>query len=841
MANSTKNKKQTPKKSLIPGQKNVIPERVVETVQDSIPIDTVHDRDNLIESYPGQYSRMYRISEINYQTLSEEEQEHIFERYRAFLNSLGSNTEFALTIHNRNIDLSSFEDSVLNKERGDEHDHLREQMNKIIMDRVSEGKNGIRTDKYITLSIHAENLGKAKEVFHRLDRDIDGSLSKLGSSAKVVPIEDRIDVLYDIYNPGHSGELLTRTKVFGDDGVTRDIAAFDFNNLRQMGLSVSDVLAPSSITYSTDHIEIGDKVARVLSVTNYPSILGDDFLTNICAMNFNILCTLNIKPISNAEADQIVGMNLTMIRADKQKAQKRALQDGTSEDMISPAIIERENEALNLRDDMREHDEHLFETNLTLVVFADDLVQLKEYSDTIVSEARKRSVVIQTMTGIQDLGFVSTLPLCYNKLRQSRTFKSSSVAALLPFSVTELNDVDGINYSMNAVTRNLILYDRKSQFNANGFILGTSGSGKSFAAKTEMLSVMLRTDDDIIVIDPEAEYGPLCEALHGTTIKVVAGGDARINPMDITIDPQRTSEGDPVLEKVDFILNLCATIVKTAWGMDSIQETIIDECVHQLYDVKPYYDKDTNTRKPIPKDKMPTLTDLHNLICARQEPEARELAYALSLYTGDGSLGIFGGRTTVDVDNRFVVYDINALGKKLKPIAMLIILDSIWNRIVQNRQEGRHTWFYVDEIYLLFKDEISAEWLQQLYKRARKYGGVPTGITQNISDLLESDTARSMLANSSFIEMLNQAPTDREKLRDLLHLSESQCDYITDAPRGQGLIYTGAQTVPIYSRFPKDSDVYRYLTSDMMEVKRFKEEENRKKLEAEAAAEAKSA
>lgn len=809
-----------------------IPERVIETVQDSVPIDTVHDKDNLIESYPGQYSRMYKISEINYQTLSEEEQEHIFERYRAFLNSVGSNTEIALTIHNRNIDLNSFEDSVLNKERGDDLDSLREQMNKIIIDRVAEGKNGIKTDKYITMSIHADDLTKAKEVFHRLDRDIDGSFSKLGSSAKPVAIEDRIDVLYDMYNPGHAGELLSRTKVMGDDGVTRDVAAFDFGNLRRMGISVADVLAPSSIVYQGDHIEIGDKYARVLTVTDYPSILGDDFLTSICAMNFNIVTTLNIKPISNAEADKIVGLNLTMVRAEKQKAQQKALKDGTSEDMISPAILERENEALNLRDDMREHDEHLFSTNLTMIVYADDLVALKEESDTIISEARKRSVTVQVATGIQDLAFATTLPLCYNVLKESRTFKSSSVAALLPFSVTELNDPNGINYSMNAVTRNLILYDRKSQFNSNGFILGTSGSGKSFAAKTEMLLVLLRTDDDVIVIDPESEYGPICDAVGGTTVRVMAGGKDRINPMDITVDVSASDEGDPVLDKVDFILNLCQIIVKSAWGMDSVQETIIDECIHQLYD--PFYIDGPDGKKvlaPIPPSQMPTLTDLQNLITHRSEPEAREIQYALALYTGNGSLSIFGGKTTVDLDNRFIVYDINALGKKLKPVAMLIILDSIWQRIVQNRAQGRHTWFYIDEIYLLFKDEGSATFLQQFWKRCRKYGGCPTGLTQNVQDLLASDTACSMLANSSFIQMLNQAPTDRVQLQELLHLSESQADYITDAPRGQGLIYTGMQTVPFYSRFPKDNDVYRFLTSDIMEIKRYREEAYRKKLE----------
>lgn len=810
--------------------------RAVETVQDSIPIMTVHDKDNLIESYPGSFSRTYRLGDINYSTQSDEEQERIFERWRAFINSAGVSTELQLSIFNRNIDMDAFRDAVLKKERGDDLDYLREQLNNITMSRVLEGKNGIRSDTFLTISAHVDDEKKAVNVFQRLDQDTDSSLSKLGSSAKPISIEDRLTVLYDIYNPGHSGEFLSKTKVVDENGDSHEVSAFSFENMREMGLGVADLIAPSAIVYHSNYIELGDKYCRVLKVMNYPAILSDNFLTSMCAVPFNALATLNIKPISNAEADRIVNLNLTLIRNEKMKAQQRARKDGGSDDMISQTVLEREQETLNLRDDMREHDEHLFETTLTFVVFADDLAHLQNYSDSLISEARKSSVELQPMVGSQAEGFNSSLPLCYNQLKNRRTFKSSSVAALIPFSVTELSDNDGINYSVNAVTRNLIMYDRKSQFNSNGFILGVSGSGKSFAAKTEMLSVMLGTDDDLIVIDPESEYGPICSAVGGTMIRIAPGGQNILNPMDICVDKNVKQDGDPVLEKVDFMLNLTATIVKSAFGTDSVQETILDECIHKLY--APFYRTGMDGHEelmPIPKNQMPTLTDLYQLLLHRTEPEARDLIYALKLYTGDGSLSIFGGQTNVDLDNRFVVFDINALGKKLKPVAMLVILDAIWQRIVHNRSIGRHTWMYVDEIYLLFRDEISAEWLQQLWKRARKYGGVPTGITQNVEDLLTSETARSMLANSSFVQMLNQAPTDREHLKDLLHLSESQCDYITDAPRGQGLIYTGKQTIPFYSRFPKDNDLYKFLTSDLDEIKRFQEQEYQKKLQKEAA------
>ena len=338
-----------------------------------------------------------------------------------------------------------------------------------------------------------------------------------------------------------------------------------------------------------------------------------------------------------------------------------------------------------------------------------------------------------------------------------------------------------------------------------------------------MLYVFLKSNADIIVIDPEDEYTALAKLLGGEIIKIMPGGEAHINPMEIISDYELEDEMNPVYAKADFILKLMECILKSPFGIDSVQETIIDECVHSLFE--PFM-RDDRLRE-IPPDQMPTLTDLQAELAKRKEPEARELSIALKLYSGKGSLNAFGFRTNVHTKNRFTVYQIRDIGDRLKNLSMLAILDHIWNQIVQNRKIGRNTWFYVDEIYLLFQNEYSATFLNTLFRRARKYGGVPTGITQNVSPLLESPTARDMLQNCCFIEILSQAEPDREKLQSLLNLSQKQLSYITSSPKGQGLLYTGQNMVPFFSQFPKDNDVYRCLTSDLKEIKAYEAQEKR--------------
>lgn len=960
------------------------------TTQDSVPIYAIHEEENLIETYPQMFTKTYQITENNYQTETEENQQAMFVNLRNLFNSLDDRVEMSITIFNKDINIATYRDNVLLKEMGDGLDHLRNEMNKIILDRIKKGRNGLEKGKYLTVGVHVADVETAHDMFtKRLDNLVDVSLKKIQSGATVLPLEKRLELLHDIYNISSQGDFLTYARVTDSEGNTKVVPSFELSNVRSMGLTISDVIGPSSVQVFDDYMMFGNRFARVMRVTNYPNSLSDSFAVTLTDQPFNMITTVNIQPIPNYKSTEIVNKNLMLAKTQKHEA----LQNSRKTDMfadestLDPTLQEEIEKAEEIREDMVKNDEKLFKTTHTLVVWAETKEQLDEYTDVIVSACQGNSVEIKPMVKLQEMGFNTTLPLLDVEIPMymRRTLKSTSVTCVSnPFSYMELNDVGGINYSMNLVSKALIVYNRLNTQNFNGFILGTPGcftgdtevmyvedeyvdspdfkdhiqkktmkammesgkptynlvacnpvtgqfiiskgrhirkvkdvydlavvhlsnkevirctldhlwmtndgtyvqaqdleagtkmkslcgeitvtkvefqenlpmpvpvydlqsdnidddmdfenytlgcgvvvhnSGKSFAAKTEMLNVVLSSNAKCIVIDPESEYGSLAKMIGGEVIPIMPGGRWHINPMEIKVTGALTGEdSNPVLAKSDFVLKLMEIMVKSPFGLTSIQETIIDECVHALY--KPFM-KD-GILQPIPKDQMPTLTDLQVAIGKREEPEARELAMALKLYTGDGSLNTFGFRSNVDVDNRFVVYDIKDIGDKLKPLAMLIILDSIQTELFNNRKAGRNTFFWVDECYLLFQDDRTANFLNMLFKRARKYGGVPTGITQNVEDLLENDVARKMLSNCNFLEILTQAPSDREKLRELLNLSDSQVNAITSAPRGQGIIYTGTNCVAFYSQFPKSSPIYRVLTSNMAEIKAFQEEEMRK-------------
>lgn len=804
----------------------------IQTTQDSVPVAGIHEKYDLLETYSGCYVKSYQIKDNNYLTAREDEQRVIFAGWRQLINSFDAGMEAALTVYNRSINMQEFCENVLNKESGDSFDSLRKELNGIILGRMREGRNGIQKDKYLTVAVHADSVKKADVVFRRLDRDMDKMLGKVGSGAKPVSLENRLDILYGIYNSPDE-HLITRSRVMDEDGRMQEVCSFDYGQMRSMGLTVNDMIAPSSLEVGRDSLRLGGKYVRVLRVTQLSSQLPDEFLNNVTEMNFNCITTINFKPIPTKRADAVVAKNLSLIRDQKTKQMKAGQKAGVYDDSyISPDIMEREVQALALRDAMREKDEHLFDTVMTVAVFAETKSELDENTDVLITEYKKGSVTLSVMLNQQEEGFNSTLPLCYNQIPQKRTLTSSSLAVFVPFSVLELNDPGGINYSVNLISKNLIVYDRMSSANYNGFLLGCPGMGKSMAAKLEMLLQFLKTDADIVVIDPENEYGALAKLLNGQVIPITPGGDSHINPMEIEADYELGDETNPVNAKADFILKLIECINKSPFGINSVQETIIDECVHALFD---RFTVDGRLRN-ILKEDMPTLTDLQAELAKRREPEARELAMALKLYTGSGSLNTYGFQTNVEIGSRFVVYQIRDVGDRLKNLSMLTILDHIWNQIVRNRKIGRNTWFYVDEIYLLFQNEYSATFLNTLFRRARKYGGVPTGISQNVRPILESPTARDMLQNCNFIEILGQAAPDRESLREILNLSDTELEYITNSPKGQGILYTGTAKIPFSNEIPKDTMIYRVLTTNPKEMHEFevrdKREQSRKLKEA---------
>ena len=804
----------------------------IETIQDTIPIHCVHDKYNLIESFPGNFSRMYALSNINYQTASQEEQEIYLTDWRTILNIVGNNQEFSVSIYNREINMQQFCEQKMLKETGDDLDYLRRQMNKINIDRIKESRNGIQSTEYITVSVRTNDVETAYNVFRRLDQELNNNLSNLKSSATPVPIEYRLEMLHDIYNPDSIGEFLKKSTVIDDEGVRREINSFSFDNIRRMGIEVQDIIAPSYMKFERDKIRLGNAYARVVKVGELSSMLSDNFLTSFAKMQFDLLVTFTAHPINSKETSELLKSNINLAREEIIQQKKKLRKEEIPEDMVNPDLLDKEAAAMELRNNVNKDDEHLFETTCSVIIFAPTKEKLEEYTATVVSEFKKFSIEIDMLHELQEEGFNTTLPLCHNEIFKKRTLKSSSAALFMPFSNLDINDPTGIPYNINDITHNLIFYDRLRNANFNGFVLGSSGSGKSFAVKTEAFYVKLGRLGSTFIIDPEGEYSYITNKLKGQVIKLMPGSPYHINPLDLPSNYEMDTDngtGNPILEKSSFITQLFESMIGKAWGMDSIQKTIIDEVLRTLY--SPFTDEAGNLICKVPREKTPTLTDMLHMFERRNEAEARELIYTLRRFAGKGSYNIFSYRTNVDLDNDIVCFDISQVGEELKLMAMNIIQDALWSKMVENKKLGKNTFFYVDECHLFFQpgNESAAAFLVSLWKRARKYGGVPTGITQNVKDLLDHPLGNKLLSECSYVQIFKQQDKEsRDRIKETYNLSDIQMKYITNSTIGKGLFYTGVNAVPFYSRFPEDNDIYPILMSDMKKLAKIEAEKKKK-------------
>lgn len=1136
--NNKKNKKKISKQKIANA-------KVPKTVQDCIPYNAVYEGDGIIETKPGIFTKSYLLQDVNYQIAKQMEQEEMFQRYGELLNSFDPSIKVQITINNKNVDQKDFEKSTLLKLQQDNLDELRYEYNEMLKKKMSEGKNNLMREKYLTLSIEAESYQSAVTQFARLDGEVAGNVKRIGgSSANPLATETRLEILHDIYNLGSEG--MFGAKLIIDD---KESKVFSFENVKRMGITTKDCIAPMSFEFKKDYMIIGDKYARAVFLTDFPTLMTDKIIAELTDTNFNMVTSINLESVYQDKALKIIKNQMVNINSNMIDRQKRASKSGYSIDLISPELKNAQNEANELLEDMTSKNQKMFLMTLVIVHFADDLEALDRDTETLESIARRFLCQIKSLNWQQKEGLNSALPLAKNELFVQRTLTTESTAVFMPFVSQELQQKNGMYYGLNAVSRNMIMFNRMNSKNGNGFILGTPGcvdkdteffngkewksiadyqegeqvlqfntdtneaslviperyikapcdkmyhfetkygidqtlseehrviyysrrpktntyseakemsakeladmqnsgkfrgkfktdfkyngpgieltdieiklmlavicdgsfnknnpdslncrfnlkksrkknelfkllkeygeefniyenddgytqysvhvpkrekvfmpywyncnarqlqlicdniiqwdgyidnigrrafsttskenadfvqfafsacgyratisvndrvgethitnnkeytrksveyevcisdnvmvgmewhndgrttntvvkeivpedgykycftvpthalvlrrngkifitgnSGKSFSAKREMLNVLLNTNDDVIVIDPEREYGPMAELLGGEVVKIATGSPYHINPLDM--DADYADEQDPVTLKSDFLLSICETVLGGRYGLTPTQRSIIDRCCRLVYaDFLKTYNSATGKYD---ERKIPTLLDFQRLLEAQSEREAREIAIALELYT-KGSQDFFAHKTNVETDARFVVYDIKDIGKNIQTMGMLVVLDSIWNRIIKNRRKGRKTWFYIDEIYLLFANETSAQFLKELYKRARKWGGIPTGITQNVEDLLMSETARTMISNCEFIMMLNQAPLDREELAHLLNISETQLSYITNSNPGEGLIYTGNSIIPFIDKFPQNGKLYAAMTTKVDEIKK---------------------
>ena len=659
----------------------------------------------------------------------------------------------------------------------------------MLTDKVTDASNSVVQERYITLSVHKKNIEEARTFFDRVTNDITSRLSHLDSHSEELDAVERLRVLHDFYRVGEETEF-----------------RFDLRESIKKGCSFKDTICPDSMEFKKDHFVMGNKYGRVLFLKEYASYIKDSMINELTELNRTMMLSIDVIPVPTDEAVREMQNRLLGVETNVTNWQRRQNSNNNFSAVVPYDLEQQRKETREMLDDLTTRDQRMMFAVVTLVHLADSKEELDSDTETLQSIARKHLCQLNTLNWQQADGLVTALPLGLRRIDALRTLTTEALAVLMPFKAQEIRHRGGIYYGQNAISKNLILANRWELLNANGFVLGVSGSGKSFTAKREILSLALATGegissgDDIIVIDPESEYRPLIEGLGGEVVEVSATSPNHINAMDME---QGYGDGEnPVVLKSEFLLSLCEQLIGSG-KLSAKEKSIIDRCTAQVYRdyIKSGY-----------QAQVPTLQDFHAELMRQPEPEARDVALAIELFT-EGSLNTFAKPTNVNTNSRILCYDIRDLGRQLLPVGMLVVLDSIFNRIIRNRQLGKNTWIYIDEIYLLFQHEYSANFLFTLWKRVRKYGACCTGITQNVDDLLQSHTARTMLANSEFLVMLNQAATDRAELARLLNISDNQLSYITNVDSGRGLIKCGSAIVPFVDNFPRHTRLYQLMTT----------------------------
>ena len=757
--------------------------KVPRSVQDIIPVKAIWE-DGIFLVGNNKYSKSYKFIDINYAVASKEDKEAMFLDYSALLNSLDAGATTKITINNRRINKLDFEKTILLKDSGDELDKYRKEYNQMLINKTKEA-NEIVQEKMITISVYKKSVEEARNYFNRVGADLISKFNSLGSKCMELNAEERLRIMHDFYRTGEETSF-----------------RFDLTSDLRKGHNFRDFICPDSFEFKDDYFKMGNRYGRVLFLKEYASFIKDSMITELTELNRNLMLSIDVIPIPMDEAVKEAENRRLGIETNITNWQRKQNANNNFSAIIPYDMEQQRAESKEFLDDLTTRDQRMFISIMTMVITADTKEDLDINTDNLEQIARKGLCQLGILRFQQYDGLNLVLPIKsdFNRIRALRTLTTESLAVLMPFKVQEIRHENGIFYGQNVISKNMIIADRKQLLNGNSFTLGVSGSGKSFTAKEEIATIKMRDPNaDIILIDPEREYSKLVKAFNGEVIKISATSKNHINAMDMNAD---YGDGNPVILKSEFILSLCEQLIGSG-NLGAKQKSLIDRCTANVYRVF-----QQGNYQGIP----PTLQDFREELLRQNEPEAKEIALAIELFT-NGSLNTFAMQTNVDTSNNLICYDILDLGKQLQPIGMLVVLDSILNRITSNRAKNKNTYIFIDEIYLLFQYEYSANFLFTLWKRVRKYGAFATGITQNVEDLLQSHTARTMLANSEFIIMLNQASTDRIELAKLLNISDPQMSFITNVGAGEGLIKVGSSIVPFVNHFPKNTKLYKLFTT----------------------------
>jgi len=754
-------------------EKFVIPK----SVQQAIPIQTIW-KDGIFKVGRNKFSRTFKFQDINYEVASKDDKKTMFLGYSEILNSFDSGATTKITINNRKLNRQDFEKAILIPLQHDELDVYRKEYNAMLLERAT-GANSMIQEKYVTVSVYKKSIEEARTYFARIGAELTGHFARLGSKCVEMDATDKLRALHDFYRTGEETGF-----------------HFDMVETMRKGHNFKDFICPDTFEFEKDYFRMGNRYGRVLFLREYASYIKDNMIAEMTELSRNLMLSIDIIPIPTDEAVREVENRLLGVETNITNWQRRQNANNNFSAVVPYDMEQQRKESKEFLDDLTTRDQRMMFVVLTLVHTAESKEQLDSDTDTLLSIGRKHLCQFAVLKYQQMDGLNTVLPIGHRKIHALRTLTTESLAVLMPFRVQEIMDEGGIYCGENAISHNLIMCNRANLLNPNSFLLGIPGSGKSFNAKMLIVFLALATQDDILVCDPEREYAALVEAMGGEVIQIAAGSKDHINAMDMV--EGYGDGGNPLIDKSQFVLSLFAQLDNA--GIDAQEKSIIDRCVEEVY-------KDYQKG-----GKVPTLCVLREKLLEQEEEKARGLALSLELFT-DGSLDAFAHETNVDINNRMVVYDIMDLGEALKTMGLLVITDAMLNRVTENWKKGKRTHIILDEFHVVFENEHSGNFFNSAWRRFRKRNAYPNAITQNVEYLLDSVLASTMLSNSEYIVMLNQAPRDREKLANLLNISKEQMSYITDTEAGCGLIKYGSSLVPFVNRFPKDTKLYKLMTT----------------------------
>ena len=766
------------------------------TAQQSIPFERMF-ADGICRVGSDYYTKTIQFQDINYQLAQQEDKTEIFEEWCAFLNFFDSSVHFELSFMNMATDAAAFEKSIAIAHQKDGFNEVRDEYSGVLLHQMEAGNNGLTKTKYLTFGIHADSMKSAKPRLIHIEIDILNNFKRIGVQAESLNGYQRLELMHKQFHMGDN-----------------DRFNFDWKYLVGSGLSVKDFIAPSSFAFPNGRMfQMGELYGCMSFLSIEASDISDRMLADFLGMESSQIVTMHVQSVDQNEAIKTVKHTITELDRSKIEEQKKAVRAGYDMDIIPSDLATYGRDAKDLLKELQSQNERMFLLTFLVMNTGRTKQELENNVFQAKSIAQKHNCNLVRLDYQQEDALMSMLPLANNLIEIQRGMTTSSTAIFVPFTTQELfqNGKESLYYGLNALSNNLIMVDRKKLKNPNGLILGTPGSGKSFSAKREIANAFLVTDDDVIISDPESEYSALVERFGGQVIKISTTSDQYINPMDINMN--YSDDDNPIALKADFILSLCELIVGSKDGLQPVEKTVIDRCIRQIY--QKYFEN------PGPEN-MPLLEDLYNALLKQDEPEAKHVATALEIYVS-GSLNVFNHRTNVDITNRLVCYDIKDLGKQLKKIGMLVVQDQVWGRVTENRSQGKSTRYYMDEMHLLLREDQTAAYTVEIWKRFRKWGGIPTGITQNVKDLLASKEVENIFENSDFIYMLNQAVGDRQILAKQLNISPHQLSYVTHSGEGEGLLFYGNVILPFVDRFPKDTELYCIMTTKLSEVVERKE------------------